>query len=491
MSTIPQPNSAIVPKPWQTGVAPVYIGIFLWIAFFDQIGRKVLPMAGLVPAFLGVIVGGPLAYFCLFRSSASWGHRAGKSLDDLASATFGVSGAKIVPGLMLGVAQVVLFALAVGYAVELSFQGLILAGFVDSQAIQPSRLGGPVGRSPIFLATALFWAIATALVSLRFTRWIGYLMQFFPIFPAVMLGGAMIFTLNGLKTFHPTGLNPPDLASSKEAFLLTLQWVFAFTALAGVMGTDWGIGSVTLRDVRLGGWVGIGFAPAIVAILALIAVAGYQGSREAKATPERQPIQQSVISLSAPPSLPSANGLGAPSYTFRALMLGAFPDRLGALILATFGLGSLAPAVYASFAFGNRFKELGPGLSRLTWTMLGTCLAWLMVVAGWMERSEAVFNVFGAIFAPVAGAFAADYRRQKGSWAGARNGVNPAGLLAWGVGLGVGLCPTIGQSLGSDRLLNVQPAALLAFVASYLTYEFLGLIRCESKTVPAADPQIT
>ncbi len=488
MSTISKPAEAIVPKPWQTGLAPVYIGIFLWIAFFDQIGRKALPLGALGGAFLGVFVAGPLAYLFLFRSSALWGHRSGKPLDVLATATFGVSGAKVVPGFLLGVAQVILFAVAVGYAVELTFQGLILGGLIDPRSVKAGSGSGAFTRSPLYLATVLFWAVATALVSMRFTRWIGYLMQFFPIFPALMLGGAMIATLNGLRTFQPINLLPPSTNPNLPTFLLTLQWVFAFSSMAGVMGADWGLGSLTLRDVKLGGWVGMAFAPSIVAILALIAVAGFEGSKMAPKMTEEKPvyrpqgpsIEAAGVSFLNPPS----PGLEVPAYSFRGVMTGAFPGRLGALILVTFGLGSLAPAVYASFAFGNRFKELGPGISRFAWTMMGTAAAWLIVVGGWYDRTETIFNILGAVFAPVAGAFAADYRRHKGQWPGPRTGTNPAGLLAWGVGLTVGLCPTIGQTFGADRLTNVQPAAILAFLASYLTYEVLAMIRFESKPVP-------
>jgi cytosine permease len=489
MSTIPTPAGEIEPRPWQTGLAPVYIGIFLWIAFFDQIGRKSLPLGSLGGSLLGLAVGGPLAYLCLFRSSALWGHRSKQGLDSLATATFGVSGAKVVPGLLLGIAQVILFAVAVGYAVELTFQGLVLSGLVDPRAVRPTQLGRTFLKPPLYLATALFWAVATALVSLKFTRWIGYLMQYFPIFPAVMLGGAMLWTLSGLKTFNPITPLAPDSASIRLAFLISLQWVFAFSSMAGVMGADWGLGSLTARDIRLGGWIGMAFAPAIVSIIALVSIAGYQGSktgpRTADGTPIYRPQTPNIATVGESPS----PGLDAPAFTFRAVMTGAFPNRVGAIILATFGLGSLAPAVYASFAFGLRFKGLGPGISRLTWTMMGTCTAWLLIVGGWFDRTEVAFNILGAAFAPVAGAFAADYRRTKGQWPGPRKGINPAGLLAWGVGLAVGLAPTIGQVFGARSLAEFQPAAPLAFLASYLTYEILAMIRFESGKAESPPPE--
>jgi cytosine permease len=493
MSTIPLPGTEVEPKPWQSGLAPVYIGMFLWVAFFDQIGRRALPIGGLGWSILGAAVGGPLSYVLLFRPSASWGHRAGKPLDVVATSTFGVRGASVIPGLLIGMAQIVLFAVAIGYAIELTFQGLVIGRLVEPRMLRPAQLGGASLKAPLYLATALFWALATALVGLRFVRWIAYLMQFFPIFPAVMLGGAMLASLVGLRSFHPSGVDPLDPNSivaegegAVRAFLLTLQWVFAFSAMAGVMGADWGAGSVGPRDVRLGGWVGLGLAPAIISALALIAVAGYQGMKDARSFEETRFPRPSITDLATPGGLPStgpAAGLDAPPFTFRALLNGGFDPRLGALMFLTFGLASLAPAVYSSFVFGLQFKTFGPGISRLTWTMMGTCTAWLLIVGGWFDRTEVAFNVLGAAFAPAAGAIAADYRRHRGRWPGPRVGTNPAGLIAWGIGLAVGLAPTLGRALGSERLTRLQPAALAAFIAAFLAYELLALVRLESASV--------
>ena len=495
MSTLPQPGAEVEPKPWQTGIAPVYISMFLWIAFFDQIGRRALPMGGLGWSMLGAAVAGPLGYLLLYRAPATWGHRVGKPLDVVSTSTFGVRGASLVPGLLLGVAQVVLFALAVGYAIELTFQGLVVGGLVDPRSLRPTRMGGATLKSPLYLSTALFWAVATALVSLRFIRWIAYLMQFFPIFPAVLLGGAMLATMGGLPSFHPTGVDPlmplavvPEGTAGLRALLLTLQWVFSFSAMAGVMGADWGSGTTGSKDVKVGGWVGMAFAPMIVSALALIAVAGHQGSKSAGREFADPRLARSSIEDLAPPGGPPstgpAPGLEAPPHTFLAAANGAFGRPVGCVMLLIFGLASLAPAVYSSFTFGMQFKALGPGISRLTWTMLGTCAAWLLIVGGWFGRAEVAFNLLGAAFAPVAGAIAADYRRHRGRWPGPRVGINPAGLVAWAVGLAVGLAPTIARALGSDGLAGFQPAALWASLAAYLTYELLALVKLESAPAP-------
>jgi len=500
MSTIPRPGTEVIPRNWQTGLAPVYIGMFLWFAFFDQIGDRALPLGGLGLSILGAAVAGPLGYLLLFRAPANWGFRARRPLKEIATSTFGIRGAALVPGLLLGVAQILVFAVAVGTAIELTFQGLVQIGFVPGQALRPTQIGGATLKSPLYLLTALFWAIASALVSLKFIRWIGYLMQFFPIFPAVMLGGAMLASLGGLRSFVPSGVDPlsPGLVvsireGSLQSFLLTFQWVFAFSSMAGVMGADWGFGSIEARDVRIGGWLGMGLAPVFVAILALISIAGYQGSKEGATLLEPGRLSRSEITeLSSSGQVNTGSvppGLDAPSYTFRAVLNGGFDRRVGGLMLMTFGLASMAPAVYSSFMFGTQFKELGPAVSRLSWTMLGTCAAWLLIVGGWLNRNEVVFSLLGAAFAPVAGAITADYRRHKGQWTGPRSNANPAGLIAWGLGFAVGLSPLLGRAFGSPWLAALQPAALFAFLASYLTYEILALVRLESAWMSSAEPE--
>ncbi len=513
MTDAPGPLDPIVPKPWQTGLAPVYIGAFLWVAFFDQLGRRALPVGGLGWSLLGALAAGPLAYALLFRVPATWGQQAGRPLDGVAASTFGARGAGAVPGLLMAIGQVLFFAVAVAYAVDLTYGGLVLGRMIDPLPLRPVVLGGATLRAPLFLATALFWALATALIGFRFARWIAALMQFFPIFPALLLGLAMVGSMAGLRSFRPSGLDPisgvafPPGAASWQAFLLTFQWVFAFTAMAGVAGADWGAGSTSPRDVRDGGWVGVAFAPVVVAALALLAVAGHQGgggpSADARDAPARSrpgearmpPSGSSIEELPGPgggravapgPSSPAE----APAFTFRAVLVGGFGRRVGPAMLMVFGLASLAPACFSAFDFGRRLATIGPGISRLTWTLIGATTAWLLIVAGWADRTEAIFHVVGGLFAPVAGAMASDSWLARGRWPGPRRGVNPPGLVAWALGSAVGLAPTVALALGSDRFARLQPAALAAFAVAFATHAGLALVGLGSapETPPGADP---
>ena len=502
MSSAPGPAGSVEPKPWPTGLTPAYIGVFLWIAFADQLGRRALPVGGLAPALLGALAAGPLAYLLLFRTSASWGFLAGRPLDAVAAATFGEGGARLVPGLLMAVAQIAVFAVAAGTAVAMTLQGLVLGGLLDPATLRPMALGAARLPSPLFLGTSLFWCLATALVSLAFTRWIAALMQYFPIFPAAFLAVAMVGTLPGLANFAPSGVDPASGPASSavsgaiSAFLLTFQWVFAFSAMAGVAGADWGAGTTTLRDVRVGGWLGFALTPVVVATLALLAVAGFEGSRmpagpssflEPPKTYAARAPSGTRIEDAPDPSRPLAPAptAEAPPFTLRAAMAGGFGRRLGPAMLLAFGLGSLAPACYASFAFGRRFADLGPSLPRAAWTILGTLAAWLLVVAGWADRAGLVFDLLGAAFAPVAGAMAADAAIRRGRWPGPRRGFNPAGLIAWALGLAVGAAPSIArETFHTARLDPLRPSALAAFAVAFAAYGLLALVRLETKQVP-------
>ena len=139
-----------------------------------------------------------------------------------------------------------------------------------------------------------------------------------------------------------------------------------------------------------------------------------------------------------------------------------------------FGLASLAPAVYAAHLFGQRFEEVWPGLSRTRWTLVGTAAAWILIATGRASRLEAIFSILGAVFAPAVGAMAADYVRTRGAWPGPRRGVNVAGLIAWLVGMAIGLLPTITAASGWGRGTQFQPAAVHGFMAGFLVYALLA-----------------
>lgn len=474
-------------KPWQSGLAPVYIGLFLWIAFFDQIGRRTVPTAGLLWPALGAIVAGPLNYWLLFHGPAMWGQRTGRPLATVSTATFGTTGAKLVPGLLIGVAQVVWFAVAVGYGVDLTLRALGLVQLVDPRTMRSIAVGGGMLPSVLVMTTSLVWCVVVALVGGWFSRWIAALMQVFPIFPALLLGAMMLLVLVGLRDFRPDGVDAltgervSANVAGPRALLLTIQAVFAFTAMAGITAADWGAASLGPRDVRLGGWVGLGLAPAVVVLIALVTVAGAHGKRSAESAEAGAGwIDAPLANPAARAQQPVDPSRDVPLWTFRDAIVSSVDRRLACVMFLVFGLASLAPACFAAFDFGHRFKRIAPGVNRLTWTVLGALAAWFLIAGGWHERTDAVFAALGALFAPVAGAMAADRWRHRGEWPGARRGVNPSGLVAWGLGLLVGLIPVLGRELGFPAWERFQPASVWAFAVAFAAQTVLARLGFES-----------
>lgn len=453
-------------RSWEHTIAPHYIGLFLWIAFFDSLGARAVPMAGIVWPFLGVAIAAILCYQLLYYVPAVWGCRTGRPLTVLATSTFGVKGSFWLTGVVFGLAQLVWLAVATYYAVELTFDGLVAVHLLDPRYLKPVSLGPVTMKSPLFLITTLTWSYAAAAVGAYLVRVIAALMKVFPIFPASMLAMAMIFSLKGLKSFVPTGVDPetglaPDHPGI-TAMIMVIQLVFGFFATAGVASADWGAVSREKRDVTRGGWVGVAFASWIIATLAFLTVAG-------------------VLGLN-PPIAVRGRGAALPALTFHAAA-SQYGGRFAAAILLLFGLASLAPTCYAAFTFSHRFAAAWPRVSRLTWTMVGTSAAWPLIATGFAARLDVIFHTMGAVFAPMVGALAADYTRARGEWPGPRRGVSQAGVVAWAFGLTVGLIPIVAQAWRIPYGSNFQPAAVFAFLTSFLVYRALAALGLEPPAI--------
>lgn len=457
-------------KGWQTTIAPSYIGLFLWVVYFDRIGCRTLPVGGLGWTLLGVAAGSVLCYLLLYLVPALWGQRTGWPSTVLGGSTFGTKGTVWLLFGVFGLAQVVWLAVATFYSVDWTFQGLSSCGLLDAKALRPAlfRVGPGAGRvvelrSPLFLITSLAWLYAAALVGHYLVRIIQALMNVYPIFPALMLGLAMVWTIGGVPGFQPLGIDPVASApvgdGGPRAFLMAIQMVLGFFAMAGVTAADWGAVNRTPQDIRRGGLVGVAFASWTVATLALLTVAGALG---------RYP---------APPPVPG--GASGDNFTYRVALLLGLPERLAGVVFLIFGLSSLAPTCYAAFLFGHRFAAVAPQVSRVKWTLLGTTAAWPLIATGLASRLESLFTLLGAVFAPMIGAMASDYVRARGSWPGLRRGVNVAGITAWACGLAVGLVPLVVSATGQGDGTRFQPAAAYALVTAFLVHWVLAALGLE------------
>lgn len=453
-------------------LAPPYVGLFLWVVFLDPLARWSLAIGGLGPSILGAAVAGLLCAWLLFHVPAMWGMRTGRPMIVVASSTFGARGATWVPFGLMALAQVLWFAVATYYATELTLRGLVTGRLLDPRHLAPVPLGGLTPKSPLFLVTSLVWSYAAALVGYYLVGVIAALMKVFPVFMALSLVLATLSTLGGVTADRPPVVEPAvegSVASDGlRAFALMIQLVFGFFATAGAGSADWGATARDPREVRRVGWVGVALASWIAATLALLTVAGAWG--------------RSAASL-AGTSLTAEGAL-----SFRWAVEVGIGGRPACVILLVFGLASLAPTCYAAHGFGHRFGTLWPRMSGLSWLLIGTALAWSLIVTGMAARLDVVFSLMGAAFAPVVGAMAAEYLRHGGVWPGPREGINPAGMGAWLAGLAVGSVPTVVDAAGLMPWWRLQPAALAAFVVAFAFYAALARLGFESPPRPVVEP---
>jgi hypothetical protein len=423
---------AIPARPWQWGIGPHYISLFLSILFFDRLGTATLDLGGLRAALVGVVIGGVLCFLLLYLPPALWGVRTRQPLSGLLAATFGELGGPRLAGLVLAVAQVLLFAAAVGYAADLSLRALVLLGLIGPDALAAARLGGPWHGGTVYLVTLLIWLPTAAVLGPILVHLVAAVMSVYVALPAVVFGITMIWALGGLSAAPPTGSGQLYLGGA-----MAVQLLFGFFAPAGAQGADWGAASREVRDVRLGGYVGVAMASVIVATIALVTVLGAEG---------RLPPQR----------------LGEGTIAYRMIWSRAFRGDVGGIVTFVWTLALLGPACYAPTVGVRLLAEVWPGARRWLLGLLVAALAWPLAATGFALRLELVFGLIGALVAPLAGAMAAEFLAGTSS-PPARRRVDPAAAVGWVAGLAAGLVPYVGPLLGASSLARVQPAAVLAF----------------------------
>jgi cytosine permease len=444
-------------RDWQKSIAPHFIALFLWVAFFDQIPQETLAGSKLGWPVLGALIGGILSYLCLYRCPSLWGVRTGRPLDVLATSTFGIKGATWLPGFLLAAVQVAWMAVSVWYATALMLRGLVLIRLLDAQYMQPFSLLGLRVTGALFAVSSLLWALVAAIAGRYLVRVVIALMLIYPIVEALLLGIVAVAAFPGLPSFRPDAAGP--LVPGWAPVRIMVQFIFGFFATAGLTAADWGRTARDEHDIRLGGWVSVAMGSWIAATLSLLTVAG------------------SGVAASGGGQ---AGPVGSGSMRFVAAVEALLPAWAAGIILLCFGLAGLAPAVFGAGVFGLRLSAIWPKVSRARWTWVGMALAWILLIVGAADRVYVVAGFVGGVLSPAAGAIVADYVRSRGNWPGPRRGFNRPGFVAWGVGAVVGLVPLFVRSVA------VQPAAVFAFLAAFVIYflaAWLGL-EAPSDTLP-------
>jgi cytosine permease len=480
-----EPESAeIVKKPWDKGIAPSFIGLFLWVAYYDQLARLTLPVGGLFWPALGAAVAGLLCCLFLYYAPAMWGLRSRRGFIEVSEATFGKAGSRWLVGLAIAAAQVGWFAVATYYATDFALRGLVAIGLLDAGHIASSSVGGLSVRGPLFLGTAFVWGLAFAMSGYYALRPISAIMAIFPVFPALTLALATGWAFSGLADFRPSAMGAtvgePARTDSVFAFGLMIQLIFGFFATAATTAAEWGAGSRDARDVRLGGIVGVMCGATILAILSLLIVAGAVGRQIARDAEIQARRGQGAMIGPANPRMAreiivELRVASADEITVGGVLQRGIGGVRGGAMLFVLCLGSMAPAVYASSAFGARLFHVFPVMPRRRWTSVGTLMAFPLVVIGAPAHPEVFFGVLGALLAPLIGAITADFVRHWGAWPGSRGGVRVSAVVAWVVGMGAGLIPVAGRGLGSKTMATAEPAAVGAFVISFVCALVLGI----------------
>lgn len=459
---------------WYWTIAPAYAGVFLWLPFFDRLGRETVPYAPWPLLVAAAMVASTLCYLLLYRAPALWGFRSDGRLSTVAAATFGTTGSTWLIGPALGIAAVVWHAVALSYSLELIFLALTDSRFMGPAQLEPWKLGSLTVRPPIVLLTLVWWVFITRLAGKSFAHVITTLMKVYTPTALGLLVVTTALSLSGVSPYRTGGSNglsrmPVEIDGAAIApTLLLIHLIFGFFAYAGLMAADWGRSVNSESEVRRGGIVGVVASCFLTAALAIVTVAGSIGG--SPLSEADRPIGEQVQA--------------APPFTFVRAVDRTIGGPVAAAILALFGMATLAPACYSAWDYTHQFYRLNPKIPRKAWAWIGAGVAFVLVATYTVEDIESIFTIMGAVFAPIVGCVSADFMRRRESLREFREGLNPAAVAAWMLGLGIGLIPEVGRWFSLATVVKIQPASLFAFVASFVTYHSLAAMGLESRSRP-------
>ena len=480
----------LAPRPWYLTIGPAYLGIFVWAPFFDSLWTGDLARYPLWSLIGSAVVASLLCFGLLYFIPAMWGFRTGRPLGIVAASTFGTVGSEWITGVAVGVGSIVWYAVAIDYAVDSTLLGLKACGLVAADRLQAWHLGPIVVKSPVYLCTALFWIYITGTAGLwQLPGVVVALMRIYAPVALLLLTAVALWMLPSVGTYRPE-----EAASIMAYGSFAVRWgghhsvvqlITGFFAIAGLASGDGGGRVKRRRDVMLGGLTGIVLAASLTAIMCLVVVAGtvarvsqnwhygigddtYVTSPDAPYTSFEIYWYYSSIQDPFPLSFRWAVYYG----------IGGIPAG-GILIL--FGLAALAPACYSAWVYGQKLSTHWPRLGQSAWTWLGGAIAFVLGATSCANQLDWIFIVMGVVFAPVVGAMAGDFLRQRGAWAGVRLGFNRSGIIAWGAGVGIGLALEVGRVATPDYhglVVHDSPwwysSSICGFVASFLYYSLLA-----------------
>jgi hypothetical protein len=379
-------------------------------------------------------------------------------------------GSEWITGVAVAAADVVWYAVAIDAAIEYTLLGLASCGLLSPQTLGQWSLGAIAVKTPVFLCTALFWIFVTGMASiLRLGGVIVALMRVYAPVALLLLTVTALWSLPGVGEYRAAdafrmtrGSGVADPVSSTGSMV---HLVLGFLAMAGVLSVDWGAAARWSRDVVLGGLAGMVLAGSSAAILSLVIAAGAVGR------------------LRVADRLAEATGAGPPVLSFRWALWHGIGGVPGGIILILFGLVALAPACWCSGRYSRRLALHWPGIRRFHWTWIGGGMALLLIATTWADRVDVIAEVMGLVFAPVLGAMAGDFLRQRGGWAGLRHGVNLPGVSGWAAGLAIWSASRIGGDVHRTVWSWLPPAPVAGFLTAVLVYWLLAGMGLERPSI--------
>ncbi|MGO9467748.1 MAG: hypothetical protein ACLQVF_26730 [Isosphaeraceae bacterium] len=456
-------------KTWLAAIAPAYLGIFVWAPFYDRLWVSDLVRFNLAWLFAAALGGALLCHVFFYWGLADWGFRTGLSLDTLAASTFGTAGSRWLVGFAVALANVVICAIAIDFAVDSSLLGLLSCGLIDPADLGRWNVGPFTLGSPVFVGTALFWIVIISVANLL--RLIGVVAALMRVYaPVALLVVTLIgvWSLPGLRFYRfdhaAVSLSAAGLSGASVMGPAALQLICGYFALAGLASVDRGAAVRRRRDVVLGGAAGIVLAGAWCAVMALVVVASAVG--RASHSGGLDGVGHAIVE----------------PLTYRWAILHGIGGSVGGTILILLGLAAMAPGCYASWVYGHRLASLWPRVSPAIWVWAGGLIAFLLVVSSCAARTGVIFCIMGDILGPVIGAMLGDRLGQRRAWSGPRGAFNSVGLLAWGIGSLLALTLDLALMRNPGLAGWMPPTSLLGLFCAGLVYRLLAAIGREPAT---------
>ncbi len=418
--------------PWYANTAPTYAGIFLWVAFYQQLAGTVADRASIGVIALALAVAGLLSYALYYYAPAMLGMKTGLPLYVVGSSTFGTKGGYVMPGLLMGLLQIGWFAVGTFFATTFLLSALKL----DSSP-----------GTPLFAIVAIVWGYTMAWVGAKGIQHVSKVAIYLNGIAFLMVLVVFFRTMGGLSAYTVA----PAKAAPFESFTLLVQAIIGFFATAGAAGADFGMNNRNEKDVRMGGLVGIALAILYAGGLPILSVIGAHVENPG------------LTDLTYGATLASLGGVLATAMFF------------------LFVITSIPSACVCAFIAGNSFATMIPGVKRISSMMAGVTISIALAITGVAANLIGFFTIIGASFGPICGAMAADYLLSGKRWAGPRKGVSIAGYGAWALGFIVGILPFLPVS---DAVKTAsQPAVVYSFITGFVVYAILAKLGLEPKKV--------